>query len=162
PGRRKVPPALRARPGIGVSDTSLCVDVAYRMLGSLSAADDAVQEARFRLSRSDAAEIGAPPRGGAAGAIALVAPTSRANAAERAWRCAWTSWTAHAPSPTAVAHRLVEPERTSPTAKTPGTDVSSRLSAPTADPVRMNPFSSRPTTSPSQSVQGSAPRNRNR
>src|SRR5919198_6496512 len=31
--------------------------VAYRMLGSLSEADDAVQEAWFRLSRSDAAEI---------------------------------------------------------------------------------------------------------
>src|SRR5262245_29368906 len=32
--------------------------VAYRMLGSVSEADDAVQEAWIRLSRSDAAEIG--------------------------------------------------------------------------------------------------------
>ncbi len=32
--------------------------VAYRMLGSLSEADDAVQEAWLRLSRSDAAEVG--------------------------------------------------------------------------------------------------------
>jgi RNA polymerase sigma factor (sigma-70 family) len=32
--------------------------VAYRMLGSLAEADDAVQEAWLRLSRSDAAEIG--------------------------------------------------------------------------------------------------------
>jgi RNA polymerase sigma factor (sigma-70 family) len=32
--------------------------VAYRMLGSLSEADDAVQEAWLRLSRSDASEIG--------------------------------------------------------------------------------------------------------
>src|SRR5437870_4273039 len=32
--------------------------VAYRMLGSLSEADDAVQEAWLRLSRSDATEIG--------------------------------------------------------------------------------------------------------
>src|SRR5215831_15097989 len=31
--------------------------VAYRMLGSLSEADDAVQEAWLRLSRSDASEI---------------------------------------------------------------------------------------------------------
>src|SRR3954447_17774780 len=31
-------------------------------------------------------------------------------------RCAWTSCTAIAPSPTAVAQRLVEPERTSPAA----------------------------------------------
>src|SRR5258706_11136520 len=31
--------------------------VAYRMLGSLSEADDAVQEAWLRLSRSDAADI---------------------------------------------------------------------------------------------------------
>ena len=31
--------------------------VAYRMLGSLSEADDAVQEAWLRLARSDAAEI---------------------------------------------------------------------------------------------------------
>jgi RNA polymerase sigma-70 factor (ECF subfamily) len=31
--------------------------VAYRMLGSLSEADDAVQEAWLRLSRSDADEI---------------------------------------------------------------------------------------------------------
>jgi len=39
---------------------------------------------------------------------------------------AWTNWTTIAPSPTAVAQRLVEPERTSPAAKTPGMLVSSR------------------------------------
>ena len=32
--------------------------VAYRMLGSVSEADDAVQEAWLRLSRSDSDEIG--------------------------------------------------------------------------------------------------------
>ena len=53
---------------------------------------------------------------------------------------AWTSCTAIAPSPTAVAQRLVEPERTSPAAKTPGRLVSSRCSAPAAAPVRMKPL----------------------
>ena len=41
-------------------------------------------------------------------------------------RLACTSWTAIAPSPTAVAHRFVEPERTSPAANTPGRLVSRR------------------------------------
>ena len=36
--------------------------VAYRMLGSLSEADDAVQEAWLRLSRSDASEVDEPRR----------------------------------------------------------------------------------------------------
>src|SRR5918996_4877509 len=72
------------------------------------------------------------------------------------------NWTAIAPSPTAVAHRLVEPERTSPAAKTPWTLVSRMWSAPAAAPVRMKPFSSRATTSSSQSVQDRAPRKRNR
>src|ERR1700693_6045738 len=54
-------------------------------------------------------------------------------------RCAWTNWTAIAPSPTAVAHLLVDPERTSPAANTPGMSVSSRFSMFAAAPVRMNP-----------------------
>ena len=41
-------------------------------------------------------------------------------------RCSCTNRTTIAPSPTAVAHRLTEPERTSPAAKTPGTLVSSK------------------------------------
>src|SRR4051794_21382793 len=77
-------------------------------------------------------------------------------------RWAWTSCTAIAPSPTAVAQRFVEPERTSPAAKTPGTLVSSRCSACASAPVRMKPFSSRATVSPSQSVHGLAPRKKNR
>ena len=40
--------------------------------------------------------------------------------------------------------------------------VSSSPSAPTSGPVRMKPFSSRATVSPSQSVQGEAPRKRKR
>ena len=54
------------------------------------------------------------------------------------------NWTAMAPSPTAVAQRLVEPERTSPAANTPGISVSSRLSVFAAAPVRMKPSWSRP------------------
>ena len=76
--------------------------------------------------------------------------------------CWWTNCTAMAPSPTAVAQRLVDPERTSPAAKTPGTLVSSRPSASAAGPVRMNPRRSRATASPSHSVHGSAPRKRKR
>src|SRR5206468_116705 len=77
-------------------------------------------------------------------------------------RCAWTNWTAIAPSPTAVAQRLVDPERTSPAANTPETSVSSRSSAFAAVPVRMKPLWSRATVSSSHSVHGSAPRKRNR
>src|SRR4029077_20854950 len=76
-------------------------------------------------------------------------------------RWAWTNWTAIAPSPTAVAQRLVEPERTSPAANTPGMSVSSRLSVLAAAPVRMKPLWSRATVSSSHSVHGSAPRKRN-
>jgi len=47
---------------------------------------------------------------------------------------AWTNCTAIAPSPTVVAQRLVAPERTSPTANTPETSVSSRLSMFAAAP----------------------------
>ena len=39
-------------------------------------------------------------------------------------RNSWTNWTAIAPSPTAVATRLTDPERTSPAANTPGRLVS--------------------------------------
>jgi hypothetical protein len=61
-----------------------------------------------------------------------------------------------------VAQRLVEPERTSPAAKTPGTVVPSRCAAPAAAPVRMKPWSSRAIVSSSRSVHGSAPKTRNR
>src|SRR6266446_1276974 len=81
-------------------------------------------------------------------------PTRAAEAA----RCAWTNCTAIDPSPTAAAQRLLDPERTSPAAKMPGTFVSSRLSAPTASPVRMKPSPARATASSSHSVHGCAPR----
>src|SRR5438132_6752968 len=77
-------------------------------------------------------------------------------------RCAWTSCTAIDPSPTAAAQRLVDPERTSPAAKMPGTLVSSRLSAPAASPVRMKPSAPRATASSSHSVHGCAPRKQKR
>ncbi len=70
----------------------------------------------------------------------------------------WTKRTTIAPSPTAVAHRLTDPERTSPTAKTPGTLVSRMPSAPALWPARTNPSSSSATVPSSQSVFGAAPR----
>jgi tetratricopeptide (TPR) repeat protein len=81
----------------------------------------------------------------------------------------WTERTALAPSPTAAATRFIEPWRTSPTAKTPGTLVSKgrgmRPSAVQVSPssslvswtsVRTKPCSSRATPL-SQLVAGSAP-----
>src|SRR3954469_14210930 len=78
--------------------------------------------------------------------------------AASSWRArkAWIADTTVEPSPTAAATRLTEPQRTSPTAKTPSRLVASRwaLSAP----VTTKPFSSRWTPEPfSQSVLGSAP-----
>ena len=74
-----------------------------------------------------------------------------------------TTW---APSPTAPPTRLTEPERTSPTANTPGRLVSSgraRPSPPSARRSRTKPLASSVTPQPaSQSVAGSAPTNRNR
>src|SRR5262249_2545669 len=78
-----------------------------------------------QLVHSDLVEMGA---GGGA---------HRTAAADFAARCECTNCTAIEPSPTAVAQRFVEPERTSPAAKMPGTLVSSRLVAPAASPVRM-------------------------
>src|SRR5437870_13328968 len=111
----------------------------------------AAVDRRRQLAHGDLVEVGAH-------SVAHVT-SSTAGVPER-W--AWTNCTAIAPSPTAVAQRLVEPERTSPAANTPGRLVSSRLSVPAAEPVRMKPLSSRATTSPSQSVHGNAPRKRNK
>jgi hypothetical protein len=61
-----------------------------------------------------------------------------------------------------VAQRLTDPERTSPTAKTPGTLVSRMPSAPAFWPARTKPSSSSATVPPSQSVLGAAPRKRKR
>src|SRR5437588_12505528 len=71
------------------------------------------------------------------------------------------------PSPTAAAHRLTEPERTSPAAKTPGRLVSSGPGGrlifcqaddwATAAPVRMKPFASCSISCGSQLVHGDAP-----
>src|ERR1700685_1248027 len=77
-------------------------------------------------------------------------------------RWAWTNWTAIEPSPTAVAQRLVDPERTSPAANTPGTSVSGRFSMFAAAPGGLKPLAPRPSVSRSHSVHGSAPRKRNR
>ena len=74
------------------------------------------------------------------------------------------------PSPTPDATRFTDPRRTSPTANTPGTLVSSNPGSRfngqplgsfpfrfNSEPERMNPFSSRSTTPSSHSVPGSAP-----
>src|SRR4029453_4197773 len=98
----------------------------------------------WELAELDLVEVGAE----------LTHPTRAVGRA----RCSWTNWTAIDPSPTAAAQRLLDPERTSPAAKMPGTLVSSRLSAPAASPVRMKPSAARPTASSSHSVHGSAPR----
>src|SRR5512134_781803 len=68
-------------------------------------------------------------------------------------RYSWMKGIATAPSPTAEPTRLVEPERTSPAAKTPGMLVSNRVggrsrgqsaaSVFTSAPVRMKPLASR-------------------
>src|SRR5450432_2162403 len=108
-------------------------------------------DGRRHLANGDLIEVGA---------YSVAHVTSSATGVRERW--AWTNWTAIAPSPTAVAQRLVEPERTSPAANTPGRLVSRRLSVPAAVPVRMKPLSSRAITSPSQSVHGDAPRKRNR
>jgi hypothetical protein len=71
-----------------------------------------------------------------------------------------------APSPTAEATRLTEPDRTSLTAKTPWRLVSSKNGCrrlvqggdrASAAPVRMNPPESRSISGGSQSVRGTAP-----
>src|SRR5580658_6750664 len=74
------------------------------------------------------------------------------------------------PSPTPDATRFTDPRRTSPTANTPGTLVSSNPGSRfngqplgglplrfNSEPERMNPFSSRSTTPFSHSVPGRAP-----
>src|SRR5262249_31331060 len=69
-----------------------------------------------------------------------------------------------APSPTAAATRLIEPERTSPIAKIPRRLVSSGLRVSLqSPPVSTKPFASNATPDPdNQSVFGSAPMNKNR
>src|ERR1700732_1223937 len=62
------------------------------------------------------------------------------------------------PSPTEEATRLTEPARTSPTAKTPGSEVAKGEAAdPTPEPVIPNPLSSSFTRPESHSVFGAAP-----
>src|SRR6516165_8686137 len=79
----------------------------------------------------------------------------------RSARKACSAATTCAPSPTAAATRLTEPERTSPIAYTPGRLVSSGLWM--SVPARTKPLSSSITPDPdSQSVFGSAPMNKKR
>src|SRR6516225_2493993 len=87
-----------------------------------------------------------------AGSLGL-SPRSAKKACSAAMTCA--------PSPTAAATRLTEPERTSPIANTPGRLVSSGLWM--SVPARTKPLSSSMTPDrDSQSVLGSAPMNKKR
>src|SRR5205085_9639580 len=84
---------------------------------------------------------------------ASLSPASARNPCKAATTCA--------PSPTAAATRLVDPERTSPIANTPGRLASSGLRR--LAPVRTKPLSSSITPEPdNQVVFGSAPINQNK
>src|SRR5258707_12344695 len=86
----------------------------------------AAVDRRRQLANSDLVEVGAH---------GLAHVTSSTAGVRERW--AWTNCTAIAPSPTAVAQRLVEPERTAPARDTPGMSGPSRLSAFAARPGRM-------------------------
>src|SRR3989441_13130787 len=86
-------------------------DPQVQPLAAVAQALLAAVDGRGQLAKCDLVEMGAE----------LAHPTRAARAA----RCAWTNCTAIDPSPTAAAQRLLEPERTSPAAKMPGTLVSS-------------------------------------
>src|ERR687896_602331 len=84
----------------------------------------------------------------------------------RSFKYSCTNWTAIAPSPTAAATRLTEPDRTSPAANTPGRLVSRKYGYRRADPcgdcvrsepVRTKPLSSLSISGGSQSVRGTVP-----
>src|SRR6516165_4515323 len=89
---------------------------------------------------------------------------SGGNSLSIAAKVACSVTTTCAPSPTAAATRLIEPERTSPTAKMPRRLVSSRLRLSLqSPPVKTKPFASNAMPDPdSQSVFGSAPMNKKR
>src|SRR6266446_609360 len=102
-------------------------------------------------------------------------PVARRNQARRSKpRYSWTERTAAEPSPTAAATRLVDPERTSPTANNPGRLVSNgsgarpsvfhaplRCSRPSDRSVSTKPRSSRAAEPDSHCEAGSAPINEN-
>ena len=66
-----------------------------------------------------------PGAGARAATIAQARAPARGAGERPAVRCSWTWLITTAPSPTAEATRLTAPERTSPTAKIPGTLVPS-------------------------------------
>src|ERR1700757_4009757 len=91
----------------------------------------------------------------------LLVLAGRADLSPRSARKACSAATTCAPSPTAAATRLTEPERTSPIANTPGRLVSRGLLV--SVPARTNPLSSQHTPHRErQSVYGSAPMNKKR
>ena len=70
--------------------------VGYRMLGSLSEADDAVQEAWLRLSRTDAAEV--ENLGGWLTTVVSHPPRFSTSSASTRLRRSHSSWTASSAS----------------------------------------------------------------
>ena len=93
--RKKVTSDRRAGPALFDADRAHLRSVAYRMLGSLSEADDAVQEAWLRLQRSDVDDVDEPDRladdrGG---------PRLPGHAAHRAVAAARSRWSVHLPDP---------------------------------------------------------------
>src|SRR5215472_626304 len=135
-----------------------------RLLRGVEGAHGALDESPRRERREDLLEslVGLGPRG-------IEEAKCRASSQHRrhiSLRYSWTNWTTMEPSPTAEATRLIEPDRTSPAAKTPGRLVSSRKGwrrtfqcgeSKSRGPVRTKSLASFSISGGNHSVRGTAP-----